>query len=92
MFEPIKVRNNWEHLEYYLGDKRIVSGDKLTIMWPNGETEEITLIGKTKYTSVHDHGHVYSVTTEELFFEKDVNGSEVTIKLVGNSDLRFQLP
>jgi hypothetical protein len=84
MWMKIKQTNNWEHLEYWLGEgktKRVNSGEAIQVKFPDGHTDTFVVQSEPRTTSVSDHGHVYPVYTERLFVSCSLHGVETRVYL-----------
>lgn len=63
------------HLAY------LKSGVEMTLLWPDGTTEQAVLLQRPVTSDVSDHGNSYTVETRELGFDLARNGVPIWIPL-----------
>jgi len=79
--QRIKETNQWEHIQVFIGKRKVVDGDKVRLQFPNGSTEVFVVKIKHRNATVHDMGHRYDVTQEIPTVVIDYNGLKVELKV-----------
>jgi hypothetical protein len=81
--ERFHFTNNWEHEEYFVGDKQITPENctMIEVMWPDG-TSSVHEVGWVKiHTFYHDQGRRTDVTRREPHVVLPHRGMSIPINL-----------
>jgi hypothetical protein len=84
MFKEVKVRNNWEVLEYSVGDNSLpaqIGEQKIHVQFPDGTEKDVIMEGKKYSRSYNDMGRTYTARGVKLVIHVNVRGIKVEIPL-----------
>jgi hypothetical protein len=82
-YRKVRVDNQWESLSFFVGGVQLhpKKHKRLSVEWPDGHVEVVSVGWRSEVRSYSDHGHEYSVRSDVPYLMVEYHGARLELRL-----------